>query len=339
MSHHFDTPTGREDPRINVNDFYLFAGRPGTTVMAMTVNPEADPVKYPLFREEAIYTFRFDTDGDGREDVSFKVRFGEATHASNGRHEQAFDVYRAIGEASGRGLDGDLVASASTSQIASGADGVMVYAGWVQDVFAGNAAGLGDFGAAVARGEYRPEAFSNRENFFAGRNVAAIVLEVPNELIGADKVHGWAAVSLFGHAPEQQVARWGLPLITHLFLNDDETRESFNRTPPSGDNKAFLEQIAGAIKVTTSLAGSAADPEAYAQRVLDRFGHLNLPYTVGSPASFDFVGFNGRKPQDDVMDVMLSLLANSPINDGATIELARIADDFPYFTSADHHRG
>ena len=41
MSHHFDTPTAKEDPRINVCDFYLFRGRPGTTVMALTVNPNA----------------------------------------------------------------------------------------------------------------------------------------------------------------------------------------------------------------------------------------------------------------------------------------------------------
>ena len=41
MSHHFDTPTAQEDPRINVCDFYLFRGRPGTTVMALTVNPNA----------------------------------------------------------------------------------------------------------------------------------------------------------------------------------------------------------------------------------------------------------------------------------------------------------
>jgi hypothetical protein len=28
MSHHFDTPTAKEDPRINICDFYLFRGRP-----------------------------------------------------------------------------------------------------------------------------------------------------------------------------------------------------------------------------------------------------------------------------------------------------------------------
>jgi hypothetical protein len=27
MSHHFDTPTAKEDPRINICDFYLFRGR------------------------------------------------------------------------------------------------------------------------------------------------------------------------------------------------------------------------------------------------------------------------------------------------------------------------
>jgi hypothetical protein len=27
MSHHFDTPTAKEDPRINVCEFYLFPGQ------------------------------------------------------------------------------------------------------------------------------------------------------------------------------------------------------------------------------------------------------------------------------------------------------------------------
>ena len=77
VSHHFDTPTAREDPRLNLCDFYLFAGTPATTVMAMTVNGAATIDGPPPFRDEALYVFRFDTDGDHREDVSFKVRFGE----------------------------------------------------------------------------------------------------------------------------------------------------------------------------------------------------------------------------------------------------------------------
>ena len=56
MSHHFDTPTAREDPRINVCDFYLFEGAPGTTVMAMTVNPDAGLISARVPSETRDYT-------------------------------------------------------------------------------------------------------------------------------------------------------------------------------------------------------------------------------------------------------------------------------------------
>jgi hypothetical protein len=61
MSHHFDTPTAKEDPRINVCDFYLFRGRPGTTVMALTVNPNAGVGAPDTFRDEGLYAFRAST--------------------------------------------------------------------------------------------------------------------------------------------------------------------------------------------------------------------------------------------------------------------------------------
>jgi hypothetical protein len=41
MSHHFDTKLAREEPSLNLCDFYLFDGSLGKTVMAMTVNPDA----------------------------------------------------------------------------------------------------------------------------------------------------------------------------------------------------------------------------------------------------------------------------------------------------------
>ena len=336
MSHHFDTPSGREDPRLNLCDFYLFAGRPGSTVMAMTVNPEADPATAPVFRDEGRYAFRFDGTGDGREDVSFEVRFGATTHDDGGRHVQSYEVLRGEGASAGPDVDGDPLTGGSTGTVTQ-AYGVSVFAGVVRDVFAGNAEGLGAFAAALAAGEYRPESFDNRENFFASRHVGAIVLEVSNELIGVGEVHGWATVSLHGHAPQQQVARWGLPLITHLFLGDGETSEQYNRATPAGDDKPFLDQIAAAVTGTSALAGRTADPARYAERVVDRLGRLTLPYTLGSPASFDFVGFNGRALHDDVMDVMLSLMTNSPFSDGADVDRSAIADAFPYLTPIPAH--
>jgi hypothetical protein len=53
MSHHFDTPTAREDSRINVCELYLFLGRPGFTVMAMTVKPDAHHPRQIYFVKKA----------------------------------------------------------------------------------------------------------------------------------------------------------------------------------------------------------------------------------------------------------------------------------------------
>lgn len=337
MSHHFDTPTGREDPTLNLCDFYLFAGEPGSTVMVMTVNPEADPNKAALFRDEGLYAFRFDTDDDAHENVSFKIRFGDTTHADGGEHLQSFEVRRGIRDEADHGPEGDLVAAGMTADVISAESGVKAFAGVTPDPFAGDAKALEAFKAAFVAGQYKPEAFENHVNSFEPRHVACIVLEVPNQLIGVGTVHGWATISLYGHAPETQVARWGLPLLTQLYLQDDDIREEFNRSVPSENTAHLTDRIAEMIRETTFLAGSTTDPESYAQRVVDRFGTMTLPYEIGSPASFDYAGFNGRAPSDDVMDVMLSLATNSALGDGAAPDVDRIGTTFPYLISHDHH--
>ena len=58
---------------------------------------------------------------------------------------------------------------------------------------------------------------------------------------------------------------------------------------------------------------------------------MTLPNQVGSNASFDYVGFNGRWLSNDVMDVMLSLMTNTAVGDGVARDPERIDEDFPYF--------
>ena len=244
--------------------------------MAMTVNPAATADTVAPFRDEAVYAFRFDTDGDRCEDVSFKARFGEILHvqSSSGEidHVQRFNVFRAAHAPDG--LVGDLMASAHTDEVVSGDDGVRVFAGVVDDPFVGDAAALEAFKAAFAKGSLEPEAFRNRVNFFRDRTIAAIILEVPNRLItNSTGVSAWTTVSLYGHAPEQQVARWGLPLLTHLYLDDDECRERFNRSRPSDDDSLFISSIVSTVSKYVAAAGTAGDPEAYGRRVADCSDH------------------------------------------------------------------
>ena len=336
MSHHFDTPTAREDPRINVCDFYLFQGAPDATVMALTVNSDAGLSAPDTFRDESLYAFRFDTDGDAREEVTFKVRFAAPTHADGDehRHVQRYEIRRAMGKDARKGAAGALVVAGETGTVAE-ADGIKAFAGLAPDPFAGDAAALGLFRAAIMKeGRFAAEAWQNRKNFFANRNVTAIVLELPSHLIGHGRVNAWATASLYGHAPEVQVSRWGLPLITNVFIPDENVREIYNRTGPEDDLKNLASHIAEFSEKVSGLAGATTHPVEYAKRVAGRLCPIMLPYELGTDAGFDFASFNGRGLADDVMDVMLTLLINRALADGVAPDRNRIRKDFPYFGPA-----
>ena len=333
MSHHFDTKLAKDDPSINVCDFYLFGGAPGTTVMAMTVNPDVGLSVPDILHTEGLYAFRFDLNGDAREEVAFKLCFSEPRHASDDEraHVQKFTVRRAAGE-SIRGIAGDLLLEGETGKVHS-ESGVRAFVGTTPELFAVDASALHAFlNAFHQEHRYHADAFLHRRDFFARRNITALVLEVPNRLIGNGKIHGWATTSLYGHAPEVQVQRWGLPLVTHVFLSaSDQLKDKFNTSPPSEDTALFAQPIADFIEKMSSYAGSVTDRAAYGKQIAARLCPTMLPYEVGTQAAFDQADFNGRALGEDVTDVMLTLAGNKPLDDGVAPDRARIRGDFPYF--------
>ena len=291
-----------------------------------TVNPDAGLSAPTTFRDEAIYSFRFDLDGDHWEDLAFKVRFGEVEHADVNEHKQVqpFQVRRATEKAARKGEEGELVDSQQV--------GLSAYAGLAPDLFAGDAAALGAFRNVLFKENgFDPDAFLNRKNFFARRNVTAIVLEVPTTMIGKGKISCWATASLYGHAPEVQVSRWGLPLITNVFILDMNVREDFNRSVPADDLAKFGTVIGGVAEKLSSLAGTSPHPADYGEQLASRLLSAVLPCELGTPAAFDFAGFNGRGLADDVMDIILTLSSNTALADGVAPDKARVRAEFPYF--------
>jgi Domain of unknown function (DUF4331) len=283
MSHHFDTAIAREDPRLNILDFYLFRGQADTTVMAMTVNPNAGAKAPDTFHEEGLYAFRFDMNDDAHEDVTFKIRFGEVGHAEGevpeGRHVQTLEVRRGTGSDAAEGTEGEVVASGTTGRIVAGDAGVRIFAGLAPDLFAVNKTGAVAFRSALAAGKFAPDVFHDGANYFQNRNVTAIVIEVPTQSIGdrAATVRAWVTVSLCGHAPEVQVSRWGLPLVTHIFITDEAVKDEYNRSHPSADVPRFSRVVADALPRIIQLADSADDPAAYTQHVVERLFPTTLP--------------------------------------------------------------
>jgi hypothetical protein len=335
MSHHFDTKLAREDPSLNLCDFYLFDGPAGKTVIAMTVNPDVGLSAADTLHPEGLYAFRFDLNGDAREEVTFKFRFGEPRHRDGSEHThiQPFVMRRATGDDALRGDAGESLVEGETGSVATNS-GVRAYVGIAPDLFAANAAFRPFMTAFYKDKRYAGAAFLDQQNPFARRNVTAIVLEVPSELIGKGKINAWATISLFGHAPEVQVSRWGLPMVTHIFLNDpsdQEVKEQFNASVPSEDLQRFGKTIADVAEKMSTYAASAADPGEYGKQIARRLCPDTLPYELGTSAAFELASFNGRALGDDVLDVMLTLAANRSIVDGLVSDRERIRKDFPYY--------
>jgi hypothetical protein len=157
---------------------------------------------------------------------------------------------------------------------------------------------------------------------------------VPNELIGKGKVRLRTTASLYGHAPEVQICRWGLPLFTHLFLSDavsTAAAEKYHASVPADDVQQFAGYVAEFTAKLSGLAGSTTRPNEYGKRVAALLCPVMLPYELGTGAAFDLQRFNGRPLHVDAYDVMLTLAANRPIVDGVAPDHSKIRAEFPYY--------
>jgi hypothetical protein len=68
-------------------------------------------------------------------------------------------------------------------------------------------------------------------NAFAGRNVSAIVLEVPDELLGVDVIGFWGVTALpTDNGGWRQINRCAKPLVNTIFPPDDT--DDYNTSQP-----------------------------------------------------------------------------------------------------------
>ena len=330
MSHHLDVPAAREDGRVDLCDLYVFDGAdPDTTVLVMTVNPDAGVTSPTTFHPDVVYEFKLDTNGDAVEELSYRIRFG--AHDANG--EQPLTVLRATGESARSGADGEPLAQGQTNDEVGLATGGRIWAGLRADAFYADGAAASLFEqAALTQHAYLPNVFQQGFNVFGGRNVTGIVLEVPTSALGQGVIGVWATTSMHGHGLSAQIERIGLPLIQPFFNIDDERNEAHNKRQPREDRDAEHARIAEIVTLFSRLAGTTEHPEAYGQAVADLLTPDMLQYRLGTPASFSFATRNGRRLADDAADVVLSLMTNSPLSDHVDYD-GRIQPRFPYMAA------
>jgi hypothetical protein len=316
---HLDAP-GLMPPggsvQTDITDLYAFQSptNPANSVLVLNVNTGPAGSNFTFGRgipgvgntNGVLYNFNVDNNGDAVTDVNLRVRFGAP--AANG--SQPFEVRR----------NGKLLISMDQGRsTAFGAAPDLVTVGNVK-AFAGRrddpfffdlAAFLGLNGRSFCDGQ--------QTDFFAGRNVSSIVLELPSSMLTADAAHPQIGVWASTNTDNAQIDRMGRPAINTVF-NHGAEKNQFNAGVPVNDWRDF-----GARFVTELTALGAADPNGLAHVLLPDI----LTYDTSSSAGF----LNGRKLSDDVIDAELSLITNGKVTGDCVGNDSTFSNTFPYLGS------
>jgi hypothetical protein len=286
---HLDAPgltSPGGDTRLDINDLYAFANN-GTTVFIMTVNPLAGVLNDGSFHPNASYNFQVDNDGDAKPDTSYRITF---SGSGSGQDVLVRQVPGKGGSAvQGQGQVGENISLTS---------GGTFRAGVFDDPFFFDLnAFLGTNGRTFCDG--------SQNDFFAGLNVSALVLEVPSSNLGSQNVGIWASTELGG----SQIDRMGRPAINTVFI-PAEAKNDYNSGQPKHDQRDFSQYLG-----------------AFATVLLPDI----LTIDTGSTAGF----LNGRQLADDVIDIELQIITgNAAAGDCVDSNDVAFSPTFPYLAPA-----
>ncbi len=295
---HLDSPLVAQDGSTDINDVFVFEspGAADSTVLIMTVNPAAGVLSDTTFNPNARYEFLVDTTGDAVQDTTYEVTFKKT---ENGTQELKLKT---------RGDKPRLSARGQTGEIINVDGGGKLIAGLYDDPFFFDLVG-----------------FQNGLNFtgedtFAGWNVSAIVLEVPNSALGSGPIGVWARTEVGG----EQIDRMGRPAINTVLIPTG-MKNAFNAGIPSNDQSEFRDEVVASV---TALSGDAD----YAQALADVLLPDVNTFTIGNSSGF----LNGRQLADDVIDIELFVLTNGAFTagDGVDANDKTFSNVFPYLASA-----
>ena len=301
------------DAKTDITDLYAFlkpddegGELPGKSILMLNVNPLA-PALADEFESGAEYLIRVDTNGDFVEDVTFRITFSPKVAGG-----QAGQVERI--DASGSQV---VIPSAPVS---FGADATVTvngpykfFAGLRSDPFFFDLLGfIDDFN------------FVNGD-FFADKNVFAIVLEVPNRALGATPASTslWARTRVVRGGTLVNDDRVGRSAINTVF-NHGIDKNIFNGLEPSQDATAmtsegvtFRQSFAATL---SALGGSPALANALLPDVLN--------YDFSKPT--DYAQLNGRRLQDDVIGISLGLVTGGGLTSDNVPPHTDYLPGFPY---------
>jgi hypothetical protein len=312
---HLDAP-GLTPPggsvQTDITDVYAFQSPtdPANSVLALNVNGVvpgnltfAEGVPGVGHTAAVTYNYNIDNNGDAIPDVTLRVRFGPPD--ANG--VQHFEVKRGPKVLIPYGL-GESTAFGAVPNIVRH-DGVKAFAGRRDDPF------FFDLAAFRNGLQFCPGGVGT--DFFRGRNVSSIVLELPSGMLtrGDDPNIGVWATTRVG---QTQIDRMGRPAINTVFMHGDR-KNDFNAGVPANDQRDFRGDV---VDTLLSLGNSQGRADALANVLLPDI----LTFDTSSSAGF----LNGRRLSDDVIDAELNLITNGAVTTDCVANDSTFLGTFPY---------
>ena len=317
MSHHYSGPDygfPHGDARLDLTDLYAFP-KPGSidkSILIMNVHPSvavspSGPTTDEPFAPRALYELKIDTNGDAIADIAYRVRFSSSENGA-----QTATVRRVEGaEGAGTSDNGQiiveraLVSTGSEARITQAGD-YRVFAGWRSDPFFFDTLG------AVNNLQF------TGDDFFTGKDVCSIVLEVPNSALGPGKVGLWHRTLDGITGKWVQADRGALPSQS-VFLTGDRKGEYLAAEP--ADDARFVAVFAHSLE---HIGG-------YTPEQATRVAQTLLPDILSyDPTRLAAYPCNGRALTDDVMDIFLSIITNGKLMTDHVGPHRDLLADFPY---------
>ena len=214
--------------------------------------------------------------------------------------------------------------------INEGPRGIRIFAGQRDDPFFFDLVGFNRFIATGDAGQFRGE------DSFAGLNTSIIVVELPSASPAAARASSASPASPIlraeaarsapgtgtvdvGGVEYEQFDRMGNPAVNTVFI-PSALKNAFNRRAPQDDAKKFGPVI---LKTLESFGTPPANIAVLASVALPD----TLKFDVGKPDGYP----NGRQPEDDVIDTLLSLVVGSPVGDDVDANDQPFLGSSPYF--------
>jgi hypothetical protein len=325
---------GRQD----VGEVYVFRSplNPANTVFVATISPFAGNVTPSSFDASLFFDIRIDTTGDGIEDLTFRTSFSAPD--GNNVQDVKLRVIPSLGFQTPVIASGRTGGSSPTGQDIPIVGGGTFRAGVHDNPFFFD---QGAFETLETTGAGFPRAPGTAHNFYGPNgDTLAIIIEIPSARFrfpasNPNKIMGvWARSERDG----TQLDREARPIINAALippsprshLTRGERRNAFNAALPRDDRTNFrndmifvLTDPTGIFKRTSGEAGFLADavlPDMLMFQIGNPGGFGTLVGGAGSPGFFGSGPFaggqvlgNGRRLNDDVVDIMFNLFTNGAI--------------------------